>query len=580
MATVEGLQLRGSKYSLLVLIPKDLQASYGGKTRVVKSLGTSDKTEAVRKGLRLKAEWLEEFEAKRKALNPESLEVITPELAQALADSARKRVLKADSIRRDGNDPALNVLSRIADSRLPFIKDSNGSIKLPPRDSLEGLTAPQMLSLEILNNLQSEESGQHLARRNLLSVFPLLQADAKAMGFSISRETQGLKEALQRYLRSYRQAWIDVSRMDAGELIDLDPITPPEAPRLYDPSPTSCLKEDPESALTASEKLTLRDIQALWLKAERKTHDTKQASDRALSLAEECLGGPLYIHGVTRDQGNTFKAWLQDPARVFGLKTAKNHLMYVNSLLRFACVELEVIPKNPWQGLRIAAPKKATRVPWKPQELQQLFSQPLFQAYEVPAQDRAGGGPAAYWIPIIGLYTGARMGELAQLLVSDITEEDGVPVIRITDEGEGQSVKTSASLRFLPIHSELIRLGLLDYAEDVRKQNPKASLWPLLKNANIASAWFSKYRKSIGLDGRWLDFHSLRHTVRTRLAKAQVQEHLMDAITGHETGGSTGRKVYTHPEMEDLHQAVEQLSYESVDLPRVYPSRVKEQVIR
>ena len=66
MATVEGLQLRGSKYSLLVLIPKDLQASYGGKTRVVRALGTSDKAEAVRKGLRLKAEWLEEFEAKRK----------------------------------------------------------------------------------------------------------------------------------------------------------------------------------------------------------------------------------------------------------------------------------------------------------------------------------------------------------------------------------------------------------------------------------------------------------------------------------------------------------------------------------
>lgn len=164
------------------------------------------------------------------------------------------------------------------------------------------------------------------------------------------------------------------------------------------------------------------------------------------------------------------------------------------------------------------------------------------------------------------------MGELAQLLVSDITEEDGIPVIHITDKGEGQSVKTSASRRSLPIHSELIRLGLLDYAEDVRKQGPEGSLWPLLKNANIASAWFSRYRKSIpGLDGQWLDFHSFRHTVRTRLAKAQVQEHLMDAITGHETGGSTGRRVYTHPDMEDLQQAVEQLSYESVDLPRVHP---------
>lgn len=42
-------------------------------------------------------------------------------------------------------------------------------------------------------------------------------------------------------------------------------------------------------------------------------------------------------------------------------------------------------------------------------------------------------------------------------------------------------------------------------------------------------------------------------------------EDRMDAITGHETGGSTGRRVYTHLDMEDLQQAVEQLSYDSVD---------------
>lgn len=243
--------------------------------------------------------------------------------------------------------------------------------------------------------------------------------------------------------------------------------------------------------------------------------------------------------------------------------------MYVNTLLRFACVDLEIIPKNPWQGLAIETPKTVTRKPWKDAELQQLFSQPLFQTYEIPPEDRSGGGPAAYWIPIIGLYTGARIGELAQLRVSDITSEDGVPIIKITDDEDGQKVKTNASRRSIPIHSDLIRLGLLDYAEDIRRKDPAGSLWPLLKQKTI-SAWFSKYRKSVGLNGRWLDFHSLRHTVRTRLAKAQVQENLMDAITGHETGGSTGRKVYTHIDIRDLEKAIQTLSYESVDLPKVY----------
>jgi len=39
----------------------------------------------------------------------------------------------------------------------------------------------------------------------------------------------------------------------------------------------------------------------------------------------------------------------------------------------------------------------------------------------------------------------------------------------ITDEGEGQSVKTEAGIRRVPIHSELIRLGFLDYVRKTKE---------------------------------------------------------------------------------------------------------------
>lgn len=567
MAHVEGLNLRGSRWSLLVLIPKDLRDTYEGKAKINLALGTSDKAEAVRKGLRLRAQWLEDFDTKRKALNPQVLEVITPELAQVLADGARRRVLQGDQYRREGDDPILNALALVG---LPLMRAADGSIPLPKRKPMEGLTDRELSALTILNDTQSQETGRALAGLNLRTVLPLLQEDARALGHTITEETKGLREALTAYLRSYRQAWLDASRRDAGELISIDshpPIT--SAPKAVSGLPAAGL-----ATLTgAAEGQTLQDIHALWLKANPKTHDTKQASQRALSLAEECLGAPLYVQQVTRAQGNTFKAWLQEPARGFSPKTARNQLMYVNSLLRFACVELEVIQRNPWQGLAIEVPKTVTRRPWKDEELHQLFKQPLFQVYEVPAMGQSGGGPAAYWIPIIGIYTGARIGELAQLRVSDIAEEDGIPVIRITDEGEGQSVKTSASRRYIPVHSELIRLGLLEYAEGIRKADPMGSLWPLLQNPDLMSPWFGRYRKSVGLDGKWLDFHSFRHTVRTRLARAQVQEQLTDAITGHETGGSTGRKVYTRLDLEDLRQAIEALSYsDQLELPKVLPA--------
>lgn len=568
MATVEGLNLRGSRYYLRVLIPEDLQAHYG-KPRVNPSLRTSDKAEAVRKGLRLRAEWLEEFETKRKALSPQALEVITPELLQVLAAGARRRVLQADQYRREGKDPTLRALSLVG---LPLMRSPDGSIPLPERSPLEGLSDWELNVLTTLNATESKAAGRALAGLNLRTVLPLLQADALALGFTITEQTDGLPEALKAYLRSYRQAWQDASRMDAGELLSTDshlpitqtPTAPPEAPMGVLGTPTA--------VPSPSKSHTLREIRDLWLKAAPKSRDATQASSRALGLAEECLGSPLFIQEVTRAHGNTFKAWLQEPARPFGPKTAQNHMMYVSSLLRFAAQELEVIQRNPWEKLSIEVPKKVTRIPWKDHELETLFSQPLHQSYALPPEDRKGGGPAAYWLPILGIYTGARMGELTQLLIPDITEVDGIPVIRITDEGEGQSLKSEAARRSIPIHSELIRLGLLDYAEEVRKADPKGSLWPLL-NRNTASSWFSEYRKSFpGLEAKWLDFHSFRHTVRTRLAKAEVSEKTMEVIIGHEPSGSTGRKVYTHLDMEDLRKAIQKLSYGSIDLPRVYAS--------
>lgn len=590
MATVPGLNLKEGRWHLCIIIPKDLQTEYG-KTKVNRALGTSDKAEAVRKGLRKRAEWLEEFETKRqladtrKALSPQALEVLPPELAQVLADGARRRVLQADQHRREGNDATLKALSLVG---LPLMPNPDGSIPLPDKKPLEGLSDWELNALTSLNATESKTAGRALAGQNLLTVLPLIQEDAKTLGFTVTEQTEGLREALQAYLRSYRQAWQDANQRDAGELLSTDstlPIAqPPAAPTGLPGTSTGLPALAPAPAVTASDLcqqaadlISLRDILSKWLEADPKSRDTEQTASRALSLAEECLGSPLYVQQVTRAQGNTFKAWLQHPDRGTKPKTAKDRLMYVNALLSFATQELEVIPKNPWQGLHIEVSKEVTRIPWTDLQLQTLFSQPLHQSYAIPPEERSGGGPATYWIPLLGLYTGARITELAQLRVSDITEADGIPVIRITDEGEGQKVKTKGSRRSLPIHSELIRLGLLDYAEGLRQENPDGSLWPPLQNPKLMSAWFGRYRKSIpGLEGKWLDFHSLRHTVRTKLAKAGVAEKTMDAITGHVDGGSTGRRVYTHLDMEDLQQAIEQLSYGSIDLQRAYPKKPTE----
>jgi hypothetical protein len=65
MAKVEGLNLRGSRWYLRIIIPGELVEVYG-TTRKNVSLGTSDRKVAVVAATVKRAEWLAEFEPKRR----------------------------------------------------------------------------------------------------------------------------------------------------------------------------------------------------------------------------------------------------------------------------------------------------------------------------------------------------------------------------------------------------------------------------------------------------------------------------------------------------------------------------------
>jgi integrase len=90
------------------------------------------------------------------------------------------------------------------------------------------------------------------------------------------------------------------------------------------------------------------------------------------------------------------------------------------------------------------------------------------------------GGKGEAWLPLLGLFTGARLGELCHPLVSDVQCAEGIDYINLTDEGDEQAIKTVGSRRRVPIHPELVRLGFLDYVKG-RKAAKDERLFPLLK---------------------------------------------------------------------------------------------------
>ena len=332
------------------------------------------------------------------------------------------------------------------------------------------------------------------------------------------------------------------------------------------------LEADSVTVLTKSKLTTasrspsayyLRDIYERWVKSKPRSSDAINTCMRALLLYEEETGNPP-LHLLTRAQGDSFRAWLQEPDRKTASKTAYDRFTWVKTLLKFAYRDLELISRHPWEGIELFKETTMQRRPWSEVELQTLFGQPLFQEYQLPKDWRAGSD-AAYWIPLLGLYTGARLSELAQLKANDIKVFEGLPTISITNLGVNQQLKTSASIRTIPIHSELIRLGFFEYTSNIKAQEME-SLWPKLsqrknKPGGYFSNWFGEYRASIGLLG-YPDFHCFRHTVRSQLGEAEVPEHVIDSILGHEIKGSTGTKIYTHRTLKTLKNAIETLKYQ------------------
>ena len=144
---------------------------------------------------------------------------------------------------------------------------------------------------------------------------------------------------------------------------------------------------------------------------------------------------------------------------------------------------------------------------------------------------------------LLGLYTGARVSELGQLHLGDFVEEDGLPCIRISADGQGQSLKTDASARTVPLHPRLIEWGLMRHVEALRNSGqtrlfPRTKVGSVNGHGNFLSAAFGRYIKSIGVEPRVgkVGFHSLRKTVVQTMQSAGVPSEYRAQFVGHELG--------------------------------------------
>lgn len=323
-------------------------------------------------------------------------------------------------------------------------------------------------------------------------------------------------------------------------------------------------------ALATLKTTRLRDVFLRWKTAQKRSNDTLAACERALIMYETFTSN-MPVEQLSRETGTAFRSWLLSLST--SSKTARDRFNWIKVLLKFSAQELELITRSPWVGLEVNVTDAVRRRPWSKEQLRQLFTHEIWQLYRLPS-DRKGGGDAAYWLPLLGLFTGARCSELCQLQTSNIVQVGKIDCIEITDEGDDQSVKTTASLRLIPIHSKLIDLGFMQYVAE----QSAGSLWPSLpkrtgKAGGFFSQFFGELRKELNIPSTVV-FHSFRHNFRTALAEANIAESIIDALLGHESGGSVGARVYTHISLQSLKSAVESLAIDiEVEISRYQSKR-------
>ncbi|MEH6448559.1 MAG: site-specific integrase [Oleispira sp.] len=199
----------------------------------------------------------------------------------------------------------------------------------------------------------------------------------------------------------------------------------------------------------------------------------------------------------------------------------------------------QLVNQNPFENLKLQSDSKSYKR-YSDDDLKLIFNSPLFgdPAYR---KRKNTGKQSQWWLLVLATYTGARLGELTQLRLQDISKADGIVSISITDEGEGMRVKTNAGRRKLPVHPDLLKLGFEEYVTRLRNSNQEHLLPQLPKSGkkigSSVSNWYNeRYRDKFmpHFKAEKKVFHSFRHTFISRAINAGIETQHIQQMVGHE----------------------------------------------
>jgi integrase len=513
-------------------------------------------------------------------------------------------------------DPAQALRARPAAERLYTQRVDEARAELARRRAMPALTKADAEALavrwflEALDNLEAfrkntpecvQVNAERARERAGEARRALAEGDADLSKARRLRDEAGFApdlEAERALARLLGRASVAADEVEAGRALGrygCRPSDPLFASAMDAPPPVAPAQAASNGAPAVAPTRTVVDLIKAYREARfgRYSAATKRAYEPVFRVLRELVGSDAQLATLTHEDGDRLFAAIQsiptnaqkrkatrglplrkqiEEGKRLGLPTLSpktvndSYLAHLNALFGFAKVR-GWMPFNPLAGRRmkeeVAAGDK--REPFK-DRLPVLFG-------AAPWSPKDASEPVRYYGPLLALFHGLRLAEIVGLRAGDVGTEQGHPMIYIRAGERG--LKGRGSRRDLPMHPELVRLGLADYATKRRKAGgPDAMLFagerPNERGqwGRKLGQWFVGRVKELGLEGRKLTLHALRHDFRDALREAGIEEPLAEYLFGHARKGLAaiygGERPYP---VVRLAEAIGKVRYDGLTLP-------------
>ena len=289
-------------------------------------------------------------------------------------------------------------IQRLADSWIAHVLEEDEEFRT------EGLSERDYIKIDESLGILEYSEKRNLAKGDISLMEFEMNDFCESHGFYIAKGTAAYQRLSYSFLKASVETHNLVSLRQQGEIVK----TP----------------EDPMQSLKMNAKIdgmdSLEALRDYWLSQSKKS---RSAIAEASTMIKKfrAMVGDLKPSEITRQHIVILKD------KMLEAKSAPATINKGRGILGaiFSTAEENFkIDHNPFKGIKsLPIPQRTTEKDYTIEELKIIFNSPIYTQGFRPKRFQ---GESAYWVPLLALYTGARLNELGQIFAEDVGMVDGV----------------------------------------------------------------------------------------------------------------------------------------------------------